>query len=177
MQPTLSDMDRRNLLNFCIVGLSSLVLFICSTVFADFSTLGGGPTGVEFASELHDLLHAEIAQHYPSLAKMAKITIYDVAPSILGSFDKTLVECVLNSLRLQLHQLIISPSRYAEKTFSRDGISILTSHHVEKVEAGKMFVKERGEVPFGILVWSTGLAPNPLISSISEFKKDMKTKR
>jgi NADH dehydrogenase FAD-containing subunit len=100
MQPTLSDMDRRNLLNFCIVGLSSLVS-MSSILFTDFSTLGGGPTGVEFASELHDLLHAEIAQHYPSLAKMAKITIYDVAPSILGSFDKTLVECVLNSLRLQ----------------------------------------------------------------------------
>ncbi|KAJ7220440.1 NDE1, mitochondrial external NADH dehydrogenase [Mycena haematopus] len=138
MQPTISDSDRRNLLNFCIVG--------------------GGPTGVEFASELHDLLHAEITDHYPTLAKLAKITIYDVAPSILGSFDKTLVE-------------------YAEKTFSRDGISILTSHHVEKVEAGRMFVKEQGEVPFGLLVWSTGLAPNPLISSISEFKKDPKTKR
>ncbi|KAJ7135458.1 NDE1, mitochondrial external NADH dehydrogenase [Mycena crocata] len=135
-QPTLSDVQRRNLLNFCIVG--------------------GGPTGVEFASELHDLLHAEIAQHYPSLAKMAKITIYDVAPNILGSFDKSLVE-------------------YAEKTFSRDGISIFTSHHVEEVEAGKMFVKEQGEVPFGLLVWSTGLSPNPLISSISEFKKDKKT--
>ncbi|KAF8178088.1 pyridine nucleotide-disulfide oxidoreductase-domain-containing protein [Mycena galopus ATCC 62051] len=153
MQPTLSDLDRRNLLNFCIVG--------------------GGPTGVEFASELHDLLHAEITDHYPTLAKLAKITIYDVSPSILGNFDKSLVE-------------------YAEKTFSRDGISILTSHHVEKVEAGKIFVKEQGEgdsiysvslnsshgmeVPFGLLVWSTGLAPNPLISSISEFKKDTKTK-
>ncbi|KAJ7777915.1 FAD/NAD-P-binding domain-containing protein [Mycena maculata] len=136
MQPTLSDVERRNLLNFCIVG--------------------GGPTGVEFASELHDLLHAEIAEHYPSLAKMAKITIYDVAPSILGSFDRTLVE-------------------YAEKTFSREGISIFTNHHVEKCSAGKMFVKEQGEVPFGLLVWSTGLAPNPLISSISEFKKDKKT--
>ncbi|KAJ7093931.1 hypothetical protein B0H15DRAFT_146341 [Mycena belliarum] len=139
MQPTISDIDRRNLLNFCIVG--------------------GGPTGVEFASELHDLLHAEIAQHYPTLVKMAKITIYDVAPSILGSFDKTLVE-------------------YAEKTFSREGISILTNHHVERVLPGRMFVKERGEVPFGLLVWSTGLAPNPLISSISdsEFQKNQKTK-
>ncbi|KAJ7177882.1 NDE1, mitochondrial external NADH dehydrogenase [Mycena filopes] len=136
MQPTLSDVDRRKLLNFCIVG--------------------GGPTGVEFASELHDLLHAEVADHFPSLVKMAKITIYDVAPNILGSFDKTLVE-------------------YAEKSFSREGISILTSHHVEKVEHGRMFVKERGEVPFGLLVWSTGLAPNPLINSISEFKKDQKT--
>ncbi|KAJ7057162.1 FAD/NAD(P)-binding domain-containing protein [Mycena amicta] len=137
MQPTLSDVERRNLLNFCIVG--------------------GGPTGVEFAAELYDLLHAEFAVHYPSLAKLAKITIYDVAPNILGSFDRTLVE-------------------YAEKTFSRDGISILTSHHVERVEAGRLFVKEKGEVPFGLLVWSTGLAPNPLISSITGLKKDPQTK-
>ncbi|KAF7292785.1 FAD/NAD(P)-binding domain-containing protein [Mycena indigotica] len=137
MQPTMSDVERRNLLNFCIVG--------------------GGPTGVEFAAELHDLLHAEFAVHYPSLAKLAKITIYDVAPSILGSFNRNLVE-------------------YAEKTFSRDGISILTSHHVERVEAGKMFVKQQGEVPFGLLVWSTGLAPNPLISSITHLKKDVGAK-
>ncbi|KAJ7291043.1 NDE1, mitochondrial external NADH dehydrogenase [Mycena rebaudengoi] len=97
MQPTLSD-------------LPVLLLY-------NLRDIGGGPTGVEFSSELHDLLHAEIAQHYPSLV------------NILGSFDKTLVE-------------------YAEKTFSRDGISILTSHHVERVEAGKMFVKEQGEAFF-----------------------------
>lgn len=59
---------------------------------------------------------------------------------------------------------------------------------------GKMFVKEEGEgldltfenqnivltwssVPFGLLVWSTGLAPNPLIESITEVQKDPKTKR
>jgi len=89
---------------------------------------------------------------------MAKITLYDVAPSILGSFNKSLVQ-------------------YAEKTFSRDGISILTSHHVERVEPGKMFVTEQGEVYFGLLVWSTGLAPNPLISSITELTKDEKTGR
>ncbi|KAJ7628655.1 hypothetical protein FB45DRAFT_42111 [Roridomyces roridus] len=136
-QPTLSDVERRHLLNFCVVG--------------------GGPTGIEFASELHDLLHAEIAVHYPTLAKLAKISIVEAGSGILGSFDRTLVE-------------------YTEKTLSRDGISILKNHHVERVSAGKMFVKEQGEVPFGLLVWSTGLAPNPLISSISEFKKDARTK-
>ena len=41
-QPTITDSDRRKLLNFCIVG--------------------AGPTGVEFAAELHDLLHTEIKQ-------------------------------------------------------------------------------------------------------------------
>lgn len=32
-------------------------------------------------------------------------------------------------------------------------------------------------VNFGLLVWSTGLAPNPLIDSITEAKKDERTKR
>lgn len=59
----------------------------------------------------------------------------------------------------------------------------------------KMIVREQGEglffcfkkpsqvnnlfdlVMFGMLVWSTGLAPNPLISSISEILKDKKTSR
>jgi len=57
-----------------------------------YNFLGGGPTGVEFSAELHDLLHTEIQKHYPTLAKLAKITLYDVAPHILGAFDKSLVK-------------------------------------------------------------------------------------
>ncbi|KAF9078394.1 pyridine nucleotide-disulfide oxidoreductase-domain-containing protein [Rhodocollybia butyracea] len=131
-QPTLSDTERRRLLNFVCVG--------------------AGPTGVEFTAELHDLIHAELSKHYPSLAKMARINLYDVAPSILGMFDRNLVQ-------------------YTEKNFRRDGISIYTSHHVDRVEAGKIYIQEQGEVPYGLLVWSTGLAPNPLIASINELKK------
>ncbi|KAL0068938.1 hypothetical protein AAF712_003931 [Marasmius tenuissimus] len=71
-QPFMSDLERRKLLHFCIVG--------------------GGPTGVEFAAELHDLLHTEIRQHYPNLHKMTKISLYDVAPNILGMFDNQLVQ-------------------------------------------------------------------------------------
>ncbi|KAL1692910.1 hypothetical protein GGG16DRAFT_89324 [Schizophyllum commune] len=137
-QPTLSDIDRRNLLNFCIVG--------------------GGPTGVEFAAELHDLIHAEIQSHYPTLARMARITLYDVAPSILGMFDRELVN-------------------YTENTLRREGVRIRTGHHVERVERDRMIVTEQGEVPFGLLVWSTGLAPNPLVSSITELQKDKKSGR
>ncbi|KJA25263.1 hypothetical protein HYPSUDRAFT_64846 [Hypholoma sublateritium FD-334 SS-4] len=135
-QPSLSDVERRHLLNFCIVG--------------------GGPTGIEFAAELHDLIHSDITKHHPTLARLCKITVYDVAPEILGSFDQSL-------------------RKYTEKTLSREGISILTNHHVERVEKGKMIVKEIGEVPFGLLVWSTGLAPNPVVEAVTDVKKDPKT--
>ncbi|THH31846.1 hypothetical protein EUX98_g2351 [Antrodiella citrinella] len=134
--PTVTDIERRGLLHFCIVG--------------------GGPTGVEFAAELHDLLHTDMKRHYPALANLAKISLFDVAPNILGGFDSGLQE-------------------YATKKFKREGIRLLTQRHVERVEAGKLFVKEEGEVHFGILVWSTGLAPNPLIQSITEVEKMPKT--
>jgi len=135
-QPVITDEDRRKLLNFCIVG--------------------GGPTGVEFAAELHDFIRDDIRRHYPSLEGFAKISLFDVAPRILGTFDEGLQE-------------------FATARFKREGINILTQNHVERVEKGKLFVKEQGEVPFGLLVWSTGLAPNPLIQSITEVETDKKT--
>ncbi|KAF7785233.1 hypothetical protein Agabi119p4_1398 [Agaricus bisporus var. burnettii] len=40
---------------------------------------------------------------------------------------------------------------------------------------GKFCIREKGEVSFGLLVWSTGLAPNPLVSAMSGVKKNPKT--
>lgn len=85
-QPLLSDIERRNLLNFCIVG-KLVTKYEC--INAHLLT-GGGPTGIEFSAELHDLIHSDIVRHYPSLARLCKITVYDVAPHILGSFDQNL---------------------------------------------------------------------------------------
>lgn len=59
--------------------------------------------------------------------------------------------------------------------FDRAGINIKGSRHVTKVGEGYLDIKEEGKVPFGLLVWNTGLAPNPLIESITELQKDEKT--
>ncbi|GAA6048570.1 hypothetical protein JCM3770_006558 [Rhodotorula araucariae] len=135
-QPTVTDAERKDLLNFVIVG--------------------GGPTGVEFAGELHDFLTSDLARAYPQLVSMCRITIYDVAPGILGSFDKSLAE-------------------YATNKYTREGIAIRGSHNVTAVHEGALDIKEEGRVPFGLCVWNTGLAPNPLIESIDELEKDEKT--
>lgn len=65
----------------------------CPNITLDALLKGGGPTGVEFAAELHDLIASDIRRHFgPQLARMARITIYDVAPTILGSFDRSLAK-------------------------------------------------------------------------------------
>ena len=75
--------------------------------------------------------------YYPKIHHLASITVYEVSDKILGGFDGKLQE-------------------YARERFQREGINVRSNHHVEKVEAGKLFVKEIGEVPCGLIVWSTG---------------------
>jgi NADH dehydrogenase FAD-containing subunit len=113
----------------------------------NFAIIGGGPTGIEFAAELHDLLEDDLSRIYPQLVKKARITVYDVSPTILSMFDT----------RLQT---------YAQKLFQRQGIQVRTNHHVLAVEKDALVTKEDGRVPVGMVVWSTGLATNPFVKKI-----------
>lgn len=134
--PNTTDEQRKKLLHFAVVG--------------------GGPTGIEFAAELHDLVHDDLARLYPHLMPFAAITVYDVAPKVLPMFDKKL-------------------SAYAIETFRRQGIQVKTEHHLQGIrpdEDGKgglkLKIQEYGddEVGAGIVVWSTGLMQNPLVAKL-----------
>ncbi|KAI0389405.1 FAD/NAD(P)-binding domain-containing protein [Xylariaceae sp. FL0594] len=137
--PITSDEDRRKLLHFAIVG--------------------GGPTGIEFAAELHDLVEEDLSKTYPGLRQFVKITVYDVAPKVLPMFDQKLAQ-------------------YAMDTFRREKIEVKTEHHLQRIRrddaeasAGtlKLKIKEYGdeEVDAGMVVWSTGLMQNPLLERLA----------
>lgn len=132
-----ADEDRKKLLHFAIVG--------------------GGPTGIEFAAELHDLIHEDLSKMYASLLPYVQITVYDVAPKILPMFDQALAS-------------------YAIKHFGRQKINVKTAHNIERIRAddnglgGVMLkIKQYGdaEVGAGLVVWSTGLMQNPLVEKLS----------
>ncbi|KAI0597706.1 pyridine nucleotide-disulfide oxidoreductase-domain-containing protein [Biscogniauxia sp. FL1348] len=134
--PITTDAERRKLLHFAIVG--------------------GGPTGIEFAAELHDLVRDDLSSTYPGLMEFVKITVYDVAPKVLPMFDKNL-------------------AKYAMDTFHREGIDVKTQHHLTRIRPDescegclKLRIKEYGdqELGAGIVVWSTGLMQNPLIQKL-----------
>lgn len=47
-----------------------------------FAVVGGGPTGVEFSSELHDFVREDCARLFPSLMNHVTIAVYDVANKV-----------------------------------------------------------------------------------------------
>jgi NADH dehydrogenase FAD-containing subunit len=140
--PTTSVETKKQLLNFAIVG--------------------GGPTGIEFSAELHDLVTEDMAKIYPELMQYSRITVYDVADKVLTMFDDKL-------------------ATYALDHFKREGIHVRTCHHVKSLRRGSpnqqlgdnssndlancytLDTKEDGQVGVGMVVWSTGLMANPFI--------------
>jgi NADH dehydrogenase len=137
--PTTSDEERKKLLHFVVVG--------------------GGPTGIEFAAELHDLVHDDLSKLYPQLMPFVAITIYDIAPKVLPMFDQKLAS-------------------YATDMFRRQGIKVKTEHHLQRIRReGQVLMldvkEEQGEVGAGMVVWSTGLMQNPLVRSLTD--KDIQT--
>ena len=116
-----------------------------------FVVCGGGPTGVEFAAELHDLLVEDLRPSYPGLADQVKITLVEAGQEILSSFDARLRD-------------------YATAHFRRQHIEIRTGIPVVTVEKERLQLGNREWLPYGLLLWSTGNAPTPLAEKLSVAK-------
>lgn len=113
-----------------------------------FVIVGGGPTGVEFAAELHDFVSEDLVKLYPKVCNLVKISVVEASEHILTMFDKRI-------------------TTFAEEKFQRDGIQVKTGFRVVKVtdNAISMTNKSTGEIsePYGMAVWSTGIGTRPII--------------
>lgn len=114
-----------------------------------FVVCGGGPTGVEVAAEIDDLLREEMHHSYPELAPMARVVLVEALERLLTGFDEAL-------------------SDYTRRHFLRAGIEVRTQARVRSIERERV-VLEGGEVlPCGLVLWAGGNAPVPLIASLGE---------
>jgi NADH:ubiquinone reductase (H+-translocating) len=126
--PTTSDEERRRLLSFVVSG--------------------GGPTGVEFAAELFDLLNEDLTRHFPKLLRNEiSVHLIQSRSHILNTYDEQV-------------------SRYAEERFARDQINVMTNARVKEVLPDKLIFTQLGkdgevvtkELPMGFCLWSTGVS-------------------
>lgn len=113
-----------------------------------FVVVGGGPTGVEFAAELHDFIQRDLKKWFPDLRKRARILLIEAGKQLLHAYDAKL-------------------SEYAAKRFLREQIEVRTEATVVKVEADRIVLKSDEVIPFGLLVWSTGVGPAPFIQGLN----------
>jgi len=117
-----------------------------------FVVCGGGPTGVEFAAELHDLVAGEVPRYFPGLAEQVRITLVEAGPDMLSSFDQKL-------------------RRYAADLFLRQRIEVRTETPVVRVERGRLELAGGEWLPFGLLLWSTGNTAREVVRALP-FQKD-----
>jgi NADH:ubiquinone reductase (non-electrogenic) len=114
--------------------------------------VGGGPTGVEFAAEMYDFLTRDLVRSYPLLRDLVRITLIEASGQLLSTFDATL-------------------SAYTARQFRRQRIEVRTGVPVASVGATAVHLRDGSAVPYGLLVWSTGIAPRP-VTRILPFPKD-----
>ncbi|XP_031500545.1 internal alternative NAD(P)H-ubiquinone oxidoreductase A2, mitochondrial-like [Nymphaea colorata] len=107
--------------------------------------IGGGPTGVEFSGELSDFIMRDVHEKYAHVKDYIHVTVIE-AKEILSSFD----------VRLR---------RYAVRHLTKHGVRLVHGV-VKEVQPKKILLSDGTEVPYGLLVWSTGVGPSPFVKSL-----------
>jgi len=106
-----------------------------------FLVVGGGPTSIEFTSELCDFIRHDVAKWYSDLGQQYNVIVVEAGKHLLGAFDSSL-------------------SSYVERTLVRRQVTLLTNEHVKEIKDHSVVLGRSGEeLPFGLCVWATGNAP------------------
>lgn len=122
-----------------------------------FVVCGGGPTGVEVAAELHDMVTEDLVKLYPTLTPHVRVRIIELQDHLLSTYDRAI-------------------SEYTGKQFARAGIDTILGARVLEVigeGTGKGYVRVQGadgqqtDISFGACVWATGVAMHPLVKQLA----------
>lgn len=146
-QRIITNFERANLPGISVKERHRLLQFVIC---------GGGPTGVEFAAELNDFMMEDLRFSYPELVAEARISLVEAGKEILNTFDSKL-------------------RRYATELFRRERVSVLTDSPVVKVDESTVYLEDGSELPYGLLVWSTGIGPTPFVQTVN-LPKDRKSR-
>jgi len=107
--------------------------------------VGGGPTGVELAGELVDFAVQDVKRLCLEASSLFSVTLVE-AQQLVGGFDESL-------------------RRYVERSLMQSHVGVLKGV-VKEVRENCVLLTDGSEVPYGTLVWSTGVGPTPFISGL-----------
>jgi NADH dehydrogenase len=106
-----------------------------------FVIVGGGPTGVEYAGALAELLDLVLGRDYPELPReAARVVLVEGAPRILPAFHARL-------------------GAYAARALRDRGVEVRTGTLVDKLVDDRVTLSSGEELAAATVVWSAGVRP------------------
>ena len=113
-----------------------------------FVVIGGGATGVEVASEIHSLVHENLAPDYPNIDPYrVRIYLIEALPHILPELDPVL-------------------RRAARTRLVNERIEVLTNAMAEEITGDLVKLKGGREIPTENVIWTAGNRPNQTIQDL-----------
>ena len=108
---------------------------------------GGGPTGVELAGGLQELLSRVLRRDFPSLdVAGARITLVEATDRVLGTFAPKL-------------------SARAARTLERMGVTLALGTGVQAIEPGAVVLADGRRIFAGTIIWAAGIKAGPLAAA------------
>lgn len=108
-----------------------------------FVIVGGGPTGVEYAGALAELMRLVLRGEYPQIEVDPRIVIVEGQDQLLNVFSEKL-------------------GRYTAKRLKALGVEVVTGCLVSSVEGDDVVLSDDTVIPARTLVWSAGVKPADL---------------
>ena len=106
--------------------------------------VGGGPTGVEVAGAVADVVNHTMTREYPDLAvQNARVYLIDHGHALLAAFP-------------------VDAHDYAARTLQRKGVQLKLGTGVKEVRPDRVLLSDGTSIPTRTVVWGGGLMASPL---------------
>jgi NADH:ubiquinone reductase (H+-translocating) len=109
----------------------------------DFVVVGGGPTGVEVAGALSEMIKTTMVHEFPALAPRATVHLVDHGKALLGMFAE------------KSHE-------YSARVLQKDGVELRMGTAVTGIGPGHVSLSDGTTIPSRCVIWGGGLMAAPV---------------
>jgi NADH dehydrogenase len=109
----------------------------------DFVVVGGGPTGVEVAGALSEMINTTMAHEFPALAPRATVRLVDHGKELLKMFAE-------------------KGHAYAARILEKDGVELLLGTGVKAIGPGHVTLSDGRQIKTRCVIWGGGLMAAPV---------------